>query len=131
MYLASQALPSMKYCYEILILVKQINDIIYYIFFLLEDEIICQIYFPDKELYVCQTAVNDFMAILETLGGENEKQRAKELLDRCTLVADQPSIRSQNLPQTGKIRERSKVTVIQHNNNLLHTILSLSSIHKR
>ena len=49
------------------------------------------------------------MAILETLGGDNEKQRAKELLDKCTLVADQPSIRSQNLPHTGKIRERSKV----------------------
>lgn len=71
--------------------------------------IICEIFFPDKELYVCQTAVNDFMAILETLGGENEKKRAKELLDKCTLVADQPSMRSQNLPQTGKIRERSKV----------------------
>ena len=55
------------------------------------------------------------MAILETLGGENEKQRAKELLDKCTLVADQPSIRSQNLPHTGKIRERSKVINIWEN----------------
>ena len=54
------------------------------------------------------------MAILETFGGEHEKQRAKELLDRSTLVADQPSLRSQNLPHTGKIRERSKVTVIHH-----------------
>lgn len=66
-------------------------------------------YLKDKEWFVCRTAVEDFQTILDTLGGDNEKKRAKELLEKCKVVPDQPSLRSQTLPQTGKIRDRSKV----------------------
>ena len=30
-----------------------------------------------KELFACKTAVNDFNAILETIGGKNERRRAR------------------------------------------------------
>ncbi|XP_052090868.1 UPF0415 protein C7orf25 homolog [Mytilus californianus] len=68
-----------------------------------------QQYLKGKEMYVCKTALDDFQTILNTLGGENEKRRAAELLEKCKMVSDQPSVRSQNLPKTGKIRDRSKI----------------------
>lgn len=68
--------------------------------------------FLGKQFFVCQTAVEDFQTILETLGGKNEKDRAESLLSRCNIIPDQPSKRAQHLPNTGKIRERSKVFVL-------------------
>ncbi|XP_071156873.1 UPF0415 protein C7orf25 homolog [Mytilus edulis] len=68
-----------------------------------------QKYLKGKEMYVCKTALDDFQTILNTLGGENEKRRAAELLETCKMVPDQPSVRSQDLPKTGKIRDRSKI----------------------
>ena len=34
-------------------------------------------YFQGKELYACTLAISSFKSILETLGGENEKQRGR------------------------------------------------------
>lgn len=66
-------------------------------------------YLEGKQFFVCQTAVDDFQTILDTLGGDNEKQRAIELLSKCQIVPDQPSEQAKKLPNTGKIRERSKI----------------------
>ncbi|XP_071496574.1 UPF0415 protein C7orf25 homolog [Diadema antillarum] len=66
-------------------------------------------YLQDKKLIACETAVTDFEAILKTIGGPREKQRAQDLLTKLTVVPDQPSIRSTNLSISNKIKERSKV----------------------
>ncbi|OWF35881.1 UPF0415 protein C7orf25-like [Mizuhopecten yessoensis] len=62
-----------------------------------------------KELYACQTAWDDFETILKTLGGPEEKRRAQLLLHRVKVIPDQPSKRAKDLPDTGKIRQRTKV----------------------
>ncbi len=62
-----------------------------------------------KQLVTCQSAMNDFMSILSTLGGEGEKSRAQELISRITVVPDQMSEKVQMLKTCGKVRERSKV----------------------
>ncbi|XP_060575092.1 UPF0415 protein C7orf25 homolog [Ruditapes philippinarum] len=62
-----------------------------------------------KELFACQTAVDSFQTILDTLGGQNEKKRASELLSRLTVVPDNPSFRATTIPNTGKIKDRSKI----------------------
>ena len=36
----------------------------------------------DKELYICQTAYDEFSSIVKTVGGPNEKKRAEELFQR-------------------------------------------------
>jgi hypothetical protein len=61
-------------------------------------------------LFACQTAVDSFQTILDTLGGQNEKKRASELLSRLTVVPDNPSFRATTIPNTGKIKDRSKVS---------------------
>ena len=53
--------------------------------------------------------MDDFMTILETLGGEGEKIRAKELTLRIKVIPDQISDKVQKLKTGGKVRERSKV----------------------
>lgn len=35
-----------------------------------------------KELFVCQTAYDEFTSIVSVVGGPNEKQRAEELFKR-------------------------------------------------
>ncbi|XP_061185667.1 UPF0415 protein C7orf25 homolog [Saccostrea echinata] len=62
-----------------------------------------------KTMYVCRTALEDFQSILDTLGGQKEKERAKELLSRVTIVDDDPSDRTTQMPYSLKIKERSKV----------------------
>ncbi|XP_021341652.1 UPF0415 protein C7orf25 homolog [Mizuhopecten yessoensis] len=68
-----------------------------------------QTYLNGKELYACQTAWDDFETILKTLGGPEEKRRAQLLLHRVKVIPDQPSKRAKDLPDTGKIRQRTKV----------------------
>ncbi|KAI1902107.1 hypothetical protein AGOR_G00041300 [Albula goreensis] len=60
-----------------------------------------------KELFVCQSAVQDFQVILDTLGGPGEKARAEELLARLRVVPDQPSERTQRLVTSSKVNRRS------------------------
>lgn len=60
-----------------------------------------------KELFACRAAVHDFQAILDTLGGPGEKDRAQKLLARLHLVDDQPSERTVHLTRTAKVNERS------------------------
>lgn len=60
-----------------------------------------------KELFACESAVKDFRVILETLGGPGEKNRAVSLLERVTVVPDQPSERALQLVLSSKINSRS------------------------
>lgn len=64
-------------------------------------------FMQDKELYACHSAVHDFQVILDTLGGPDEKARAKELLARVKVVPDQPSERTQRLTTSSKVNHRS------------------------
>lgn len=60
-----------------------------------------------KELFACRAAVSDFQLILGTLGGPEEKERARQLLARLTLVGDEPSERTLQLSPSAKINQRS------------------------
>ncbi|KAJ8984902.1 hypothetical protein NQ317_002742 [Molorchus minor] len=45
-------------------------------------------FFLDKKLYCCQTARDNFINIVETVGGPNEKIRAGKLLNEVTVLPD-------------------------------------------
>ncbi|XP_063965601.1 UPF0415 protein C7orf25 homolog isoform X2 [Lytechinus pictus] len=66
-------------------------------------------FLKDKELIACETAKHDFQAILETIGGSREKERAEELLQRLHIVPDQPSSRTLMLASSNRIKDRAKV----------------------
>ncbi|CAF0728890.1 unnamed protein product [Didymodactylos carnosus] len=66
-------------------------------------------YMKGKELYVCQTAYDEFNDIIQSIGGENEKIRAKELLENMTLMPDCPSERAMALQESVKIKPKTKV----------------------
>ncbi len=63
-----------------------------------------------NKLICCESAVKDFRVIVDTLGGEGEKLRAKILLDETIdqVVPDGMSDRLKNLDLSGKIKERSR-----------------------
>jgi len=58
---------------------------------------------------ISETALRDFHSILATVGGEREKERARELLTRVTVIPDSPSPRTHLLKESGKIKGRPKV----------------------
>lgn len=62
-----------------------------------------------KDLFACQSAVRDFNDILKTVGGNRECERARVLLDKITIVEDNPSARSNSLQLSASIKERSKL----------------------
>ncbi|XP_056007687.1 UPF0415 protein C7orf25 homolog isoform X4 [Ostrea edulis] len=62
-----------------------------------------------KVMYVCRTALEDFRSILDTLGGLKEKERAEKLLSQVTIVDDDPSDRTMEMPYSLRIKERSKI----------------------
>lgn len=84
--------------------------------------------FIDRKLVCCETAHRDFLEILATVGGENEKKRADEMLKNVTVVPDDPSEQALLLEKTSKIKERSKVTsrTISH---FLCRIISCATTH--
>ncbi|CAH2014290.1 unnamed protein product [Acanthoscelides obtectus] len=45
-------------------------------------------FFKGKTLYCCQTAIDNFINIVDTVGGPNERKRAKDLIDRLTVLPD-------------------------------------------
>jgi len=61
-----------------------------------------------KQLYACETALRDFRAIVDVVGGARERHRANELLQRVTVVPDQPSPRSLSLVITSSVRQRAR-----------------------
>jgi len=64
--------------------------------------------FCDKTLVCCESAVRDFKSIISCLGGENERIRAQDFLERLTVVPDQESTQIKNLEFSGKIKDRSR-----------------------
>lgn len=66
-------------------------------------------FFKGKKLFACQSAVRDFSAILQTIGGQKEQERARALLENVTVVEDNPSTRSLSMSTSGSIKERSKI----------------------
>ncbi|GFV07885.1 UPF0415 protein C7orf25 homolog [Trichonephila clavipes] len=65
--------------------------------------------FQGRKLVCCETAHRDFLEILSTVGGESEKQRASEMLNKVSIVPDNPSPKAVALEKTSKIKERSKI----------------------
>ena len=65
--------------------------------------------FHNKELVVCQTAYDNFINIINLIGGPNEKKRADELISRLKIVDDIPKGRIMELSLGGKIKERSRL----------------------
>jgi len=61
-------------------------------------------------LICCQSAAKDFRTIIDTLGGEGERIRAKNLLEDLIdeIVPDGMSDRLKNLDLSGKIKARSR-----------------------
>ncbi|CAF3851345.1 unnamed protein product [Rotaria sp. Silwood2] len=66
-------------------------------------------YMKGKELFICQTAYEEFNSIVNTVGGPNEKKRAEELFKRLTIVPDCLSERSAVLQESVKIKPRTKI----------------------
>ncbi|KAM9308224.1 UPF0415 protein C7orf25 homolog [Gastrophryne carolinensis] len=79
-----------------------------------------------KELFACESAVKDFQAILETLGGPNERERAETLIKKITVVADQPSERALKLAVSSKINRRS-VSIFGTGDNLKAITMTANS----
>jgi len=67
-----------------------------------------QEFLANKQLIVPESARNDFLAILNVVGGATEKQRAHKLLQSVTVVVDSPSPRSLQLPVTSHIKFRAR-----------------------
>jgi len=66
--------------------------------------------FIGKKLVSCETAISDFMTIVNTVGGENEKMRAKDLVEnKLTIVPDALSEDVANLKLSDQIKDRSKI----------------------
>ena len=66
--------------------------------------------FKGKELIVCQTAYENFMNIIDVIGGPKETLRAKELLNKVQIVKDISTGRiMEKLSLGGKIKNRSRL----------------------
>ena len=67
-------------------------------------------FIDNKQCYVCETALRDFRAIMDVVGGPSERQRATDLLaTRVTVVPDEPSDRSLSLAITSSVRQRARM----------------------
>ncbi|RZC34162.1 DUF1308 and/or Chorein N domain containing protein [Asbolus verrucosus] len=85
-------------------------------------------FFEGKKLYCCQTAKDNFINIVNTVGGLNEKKRAEDFLKRITVLPDNATAENtiedsdkdelfknvqltpeKSLSVGGKIRERSLI----------------------
>ena len=59
--------------------------------------------FLNKELICCQSAMTDFQTILNTLGGESERERGLRLIERIKVVPDRHSSKTEGLHMSGEI----------------------------
>ncbi|CAH1173620.1 unnamed protein product [Phaedon cochleariae] len=50
-------------------------------------------FFKGKKLYCCQTAKDNFVNIMETVGGLEEKVRAEDLLERVSVLPDDADVK--------------------------------------
>ena len=81
--------------------------------------------FHGKKLVSCESAVKDFMTIVDTVGGDDEKLRAKDLVEnKLTVVPDALSEEVANLKLSDQIKERSKIIFGTGNNMKILTVTS-------
>ncbi|XP_050722933.1 UPF0415 protein C7orf25 homolog isoform X2 [Eriocheir sinensis] len=66
-------------------------------------------YFEGKEWVACREAVDRFQEIVDVIGGDGEKARAKDLLARLTVVPGQDFFKDK-MRTGGKIRELPRIT---------------------
>ena len=64
----------------------------------------------DKEWYVCRTAYNSFTKNLAIIGGPEEKERGRKLLEKITIIPDNVSEEVAQLKCSSKIKPRTKVS---------------------
>lgn len=64
-------------------------------------------YMENKKLVVTKTAISEFKNIISKVGGPEEKLRAENLLKICTIIEDNPSKSSLQLPTSSKMSDRS------------------------
>lgn len=61
-------------------------------------------YMENRRLLTSETALSNFKNFIDLLGGEKEKERALELIERITIVPDRVSRRFQTLKEGSKVR---------------------------
>uniref|UniRef100_A0A1J3G9X3 UPF0415 protein C7orf25-like protein n=1 Tax=Noccaea caerulescens TaxID=107243 RepID=A0A1J3G9X3_NOCCA len=61
-----------------------------------------------KRGIVCKSVVSEFKELVSMYGGNNEKRRAEQLLDRLMEVSDNPTERVMGLPTTRKLAMKNK-----------------------
>jgi len=66
-------------------------------------------YLKGKEMICSQTAYDNFQIILNTVGGEKEKERCEELFKRVEIVPDDPAFYAMELEESASIKLRSKI----------------------
>lgn len=74
-----------------------------------------------KTLIACKSAVDNFQKIINTIGGEKEKERAEKLMKSLVVVPDNLSSRTTRLITSSKLNKRAKVSV--GNLNILPSVL--------
>lgn len=60
-------------------------------------------YINAQEMVMTQTAFDEFINIVKTIGGLSEQTRARRFLQRVTIIPDNPSPRALNLQPTRKL----------------------------
>ena len=66
-------------------------------------------YIGTKTMYLCFTALAEFQGIVNRHAGPHETDRANRLLNRITLVPDNPSPRALALRETRKVGANDKI----------------------
>nr|CAG4644277.1 EOG090X0CWG [Lepidurus arcticus] len=64
--------------------------------------------FNGKRLFSCVSAVKDFRELVQKMGGPSEKQRTSLLLEKITVVPDEPSQRIVALPVSASMKARAR-----------------------
>ena len=67
-------------------------------------------FIKDKEWIVAKSAFDEFTKIVSLIAGEREQLRAELLKSRLRVVADEPSQRILELPDSARISDRAKIS---------------------
>lgn len=60
-------------------------------------------YVQGQEIVITQTAFDEFMAIVQRIGGQYEQDRSSRFLQRVTIIPNAPSARALNLQPTRRL----------------------------
>lgn len=62
-----------------------------------------------RQLVMCQTAYDEFVKPVFTIGGPLEQARANRFLAKLIIIADNPSVRAMNLKTTRSVGDSDKI----------------------